>query len=98
MYPNRKSSRLLFIVSLLYRLKFINYFRGEHAQTQFWSNFEITKCCGYLGYKVKVIKIQFSESKQCFYANLEGAQWLSGRVLDLRPRVRASLASLRYGP
>ena len=27
-----------------------------------------------------------------------GAQWLSGRVLDLRPRVRASLASLRCGP
>ena len=28
-----------------------------HAQTQFWVNFEITKCCGYLEYKVKVIKI-----------------------------------------
>ena len=28
----------------------------------------------------------------------EGAQWLSGRVLDLRPRVRASPVSLRCGP
>ena len=28
-----------------------------HAQTQFWVNFEMTKCCGYLEYKVKVIKI-----------------------------------------
>ena len=82
MSPGRKLSRLLFIVSQLYRLKAINYFKGEHAQTQFWSNFEITKCCGYLGYKVKVIKSSFSDSKQCFYANLEGAQWLSGRVLD----------------
>ena len=34
----------------------INYFKGEHALTQFWSNFEITKCCGYREYKVKVIK------------------------------------------
>ena len=30
----------------------INYFTGEHAQTQFWSNYEITKCCGYLECKV----------------------------------------------
>ena len=29
-----------------------------HAQTQFWVNCEITKCCGYLEYKVKVIKIR----------------------------------------
>ena len=29
---------------------------------------------------------------------MQGAQWLSGRVLDSRPRVRASLASLRCGP
>ena len=29
---------------------------------------------------------------------LWGAQWLSGRVLDSRPRVRASPASLRCGP
>ena len=28
----------------------------------------------------------------------EGAQWLSGRVLDSRLRVQASLASLRCGP
>ena len=35
----------------------INYFKGEHAQTQFWPNFKITKFCGYLIYKVKVIKI-----------------------------------------
>ena len=38
-------------------LKSINYFKGEHAQTQFWSNFEITKCYGGLEHKVKVIKI-----------------------------------------
>ena len=31
--------------------------KGEHVQTQFWSNFEITKCSGYREYKVKVIKI-----------------------------------------
>ena len=49
---------LLFIVSQRYRLKSINSFKGEYAQTQFWSNFEITKCCGYLEYiMVKVIKI-----------------------------------------
>ena len=29
---------------------------------------------------------------------LMGAQWLSGRVLDSRPKVRASPASLRCGP
>ena len=28
----------------------------------------------------------------------KGAQWLSGRVLDLRPRVQDSPASLRRGP
>ena len=22
------------------------YFKGDHAQTQFWSIFEVTKCCG----------------------------------------------------
>ena len=34
-----------------------------------------------------------------FFSNLfAGAQWLSGRVLDSRPRVRASPASLRCGP
>ena len=55
--PNRSLSRqaslLLFIVSQWS----ITNFKGEHAQTQFWSNFEITKCCGYREYKVKVIKI-----------------------------------------
>ena len=43
---------LLFIVSQWYRLESINYFKREHAQTQFWSSFEITKCWGYLEYKV----------------------------------------------
>ena len=38
-------------------LKSINYFKGEHAQTQFWSNFEITKCCGDLEHQIKVISI-----------------------------------------
>ena len=39
-------------------LKSINYdFKGKHAQTQFWSNFEIRKCCGDLEHKVKFIKI-----------------------------------------
>ena len=47
---------LLFIVSHCS----INYFKGEHAQKQFWSNFEIKKCCGYREYKVKVIKIKFT--------------------------------------
>ena len=32
------------------------------AQTQFWSNFVITKCCGYLEYKVKVNKSQSSNN------------------------------------
>ena len=46
----------LYCVNVRYRLKSINYFKGEHAQTQFWSNFEIKKCCGYLEYKVNVIQ------------------------------------------
>ena len=50
---SRQACLLLFIVPQC----FINYFKGEHAQTQLWSNFEITKCCGYREYKVKVIKI-----------------------------------------
>ena len=29
-------------------------FKGEHAQTHLWSNFESTKCCGYFEYKIKV--------------------------------------------
>ena len=48
MSPYRKLSRLLFIVSQLYRLKSINYINREYAQTQFWSNFEITKCFGFV--------------------------------------------------
>ena len=60
MSPNRSLSRqaclLLFIVSQ----RSIIYFKGEHAQTQFMSNFEITKCCGYREYKAKVTKIQIS--------------------------------------
>ena len=32
-------------------------FKGEHAQTEFWSNFDNTKCCEYLQYQVKVIEI-----------------------------------------
>ena len=32
-------------------LKFINNFKDEHAQTQFWSKLEITKCCGDLKHK-----------------------------------------------
>ena len=27
-------------------LKSIDYFKGYHAQTQFWSKIEITMCCG----------------------------------------------------
>ena len=53
MSPNRNLSQqaclLLLIVS--------HYFKGERAQTQFWSNFEITKWCGYREYKVQVIRI-----------------------------------------
>ena len=44
--------------------------------TQFWSNFEFTKCCGYLEYKVKVIKI--SVSKQCIYRCKFGGENLTG--------------------
>ena len=36
-------------------LKSFKYFKEEHAQSQFWSNFEITKCCGDLEHNVKVI-------------------------------------------
>ena len=36
-------------------MQFIDYFKGDHAQTHFRSHFEITKCCGYIEYKVKVI-------------------------------------------
>ena len=39
------------------QLKSIKYFKREHAQTQFWSDFENTKCCGHLDCKVKVIEI-----------------------------------------
>ena len=35
----------------------VQVFKGEHIHTQFSSNFEITKCCGYREYKVKVIEI-----------------------------------------
>ena len=38
-------------------LKSINYFKEEYAQSLFWSNFEITKCCADLEHKVMVIKI-----------------------------------------
>ena len=31
-------------------------FQGEHAKTQFMSNYEYTKCCGYLEYKLRVIE------------------------------------------
>ena len=51
-------------VTQRYRLKSINYFKGEHAQTQFWSYFEKSKCCGYLEY------IYLSVSKQFIYASL----------------------------
>ena len=64
MSPNHKLSLqaclLLFIASQRYRLKSINYFKREHAQTQYWSNFEITMCSGYLEYKIKIIKIYFT--------------------------------------
>ena len=53
--PNlsQQACLLLFIVSQCS----INYIKGEHAETQFWSIFENTKCCGYREYKVKVTKI-----------------------------------------
>ena len=54
------------------------------------------------------IKIRWN-SRNCFWirqrtftctilVNIGGAQWLSGRMLDSRPRVRASPLSLRCGP
>ena len=39
-----------------------------------------------------------NESQTSTSISCGGAQWLSGRGLDSRPRVRASLASLRCGP
>ena len=53
-----------------------------------------------VSYNIKYSKFNFAP----FYFNKEeGAQWLSGRVLDSRPgaegpQVRASPASLRCGP
>ena len=66
--PQIESANMLtkiIISSILYHnnttykewLKSINYFKGEHVQTQFWSKFEITKCCDDLEHKVKLIKI-----------------------------------------
>ena len=46
----------LYCVTMI-QLKSTNYLKKEHAQTQFWSIFENTKCCGYLECKVKVIEI-----------------------------------------
>ena len=49
-------------VSQWYRLKSINYFKAEHLQTQFWSNFETTECCDYPEYKVKISEINLTLS------------------------------------
>ena len=58
MSPNRNLSRqACFNCSLLCHNDPSINIKGEHAQTQFWSNFEITKCCGYREVKVKVANL-----------------------------------------
>ena len=57
----------LYCVTMIHQL-----LQGRACTNSIWSNFEITKCCGYGEYKVKVIKIEltfFSGSKQCIYAS-----------------------------
>ena len=51
----------LYCVTMIHQL-----FQGRACTTQFLSNFEITKCCGYREYKVKITFL----SKQCIYASL----------------------------
>ena len=47
-------------------------------------------------FEVSYPRLMESWTENVFYSmGLKGAQWLSGRVLDSRPRVRASPASLR---
>ena len=62
------------LTALYFAIMFNQLFEGRACtNTKFWSNFEITKFCGYREYKVKVIKILFtffSISKQCIYASL----------------------------
>ena len=53
MSPNHNRSQQEFLLLFIVSQCSINYFKGEHAQTQFWSNVEITKCCGYREYNVK---------------------------------------------
>ena len=38
-------------------LRFVIVVFPDHTHLLFWSNFEITKYCGYVEYKVKFIKI-----------------------------------------
>ena len=42
--------------------------------------------------------LKFVFKKKILTHSYQGAQWLSGRVLDSRLRVQASPASLRCGP
>ena len=44
----------LYCITMI-QAKSINYFKGEHVQTQFWSNFENTKCCDNLEYRVNLV-------------------------------------------
>ena len=46
MSPNRKRSRQACLMLFVVSQGSINYFKEELAQTQFWSNFEITKSYG----------------------------------------------------
>ena len=49
---NRNLSTALYCVTMIHQL-----FQGRACTNTIWSNFEITKCCGYGEYKVNVIKI-----------------------------------------
>ena len=59
MSPHHKLSKqaclLLFITMIQAEIHL--FFKGEQNIAPFWSNFEITKCCGNLEYKSKVINI-----------------------------------------
>ena len=44
-----------------------------------------------------LVKLHYPQMCTISTESVQGAQWLSGRVLDSRPRVRASPASLRCG-
>ena len=50
-------------------------FQEGHAQTQFWSNFENTKCCGNFEYKVYVIANLLTTCMFCLQNNVSMQVW-----------------------